>query len=143
MKIMTKLSLKDGGTILVETDQPRYSEGDVRVSKANNIIDKTEVEFEIHVAKIKPVTYAIIPAPKQPIYANHEVEVPKEQRVTSLLSWVSQTSAKSSSPPPSAVLLALQAKPTDHSCQSKLKVSRLALVVSQHGMKLGDALLEW
>ena len=46
MKTITELSLQHGATIFVETEAPRASDGVVRVSKADDIIDRTQVQLE-------------------------------------------------------------------------------------------------
>lgn len=75
MKNLIEISMKEGGTIFVETEPPTSNDTVVRVSKAGEIIDQTQVQLEAALAKMKPVTSAIIATLKEPINAPDEVAV--------------------------------------------------------------------
>jgi len=75
MKTITEISLKEGGSIFFETEPPRSTEGVVKVSKAGEIVDKTQVQLETALAKIKPVASAIVATLNQPIDSPAEIEV--------------------------------------------------------------------
>jgi hypothetical protein len=73
MKTNTKFALKDGGTILIETEP---AAGNVaKVSRAGDIIDQGQTQLEAVLEKIKPVASAIINTLRQPVNAPTEVEV--------------------------------------------------------------------
>jgi hypothetical protein len=75
MKTVTELSLKEGGTILIETEPPSARTGAVRVSKDGEILDRTQVQLETALTKIRPVASAIVSALNRSVDAPAEIAV--------------------------------------------------------------------
>ncbi len=60
MKQLIEFPLEDGGTILVQVDEPAPEGGVVKASRAGDVLKKASQTFEAALDKIKPAAGAII-----------------------------------------------------------------------------------
>jgi hypothetical protein len=60
MKRFVEFPLEDGGTILVEVDEPESVRGTARVARDTKTIEKAKQTFESALDKIKPTANAVI-----------------------------------------------------------------------------------
>lgn len=60
MKQLIEFPLEDGGTILVQVDEPAPEGGVVKASRAGDVLKKASQTFESALDKIKPAAGAII-----------------------------------------------------------------------------------
>lgn len=60
MKRVVEFTLEDGGTILVEVDEPELPGGPVRASRVGDLPEKARLTFEEAVNRVRPGAEAII-----------------------------------------------------------------------------------
>lgn len=60
MKRLIEFPLENGGSILVEVDEPRADGGTMRSARPTEIVEKAKQTFETALEKIRPAASAII-----------------------------------------------------------------------------------
>lgn len=75
MKHLIEFPLDDGGSMIVEVDEPRTAAGMERVTRPGEIAAKARETFESSIERIKPGAEAIIKKLGSLSDAPHEIEV--------------------------------------------------------------------